>query len=59
MRYKSDLKYLRYKLRIKGSKNDKITVKKLFTMYNDKLNKEEIEKRISDLEYKVTKIEEV
>lgn len=27
--------------------------------YNDKLNKEEIEKRISDLEYKVTKIEKV
>lgn len=33
--------------------------KEAIITYRDKINKEEIEKRISALEYKVTKIEEV
>lgn len=52
MRYKSNSKYLRYKLRIKGSKNDKITVSKLFAMYNDKLNKLN-DNELSKLQYDI------
>ena len=52
MRYKSNSKYLRYKLRIKGSKNDKITVSKLFAMYNDKLNKLN-DNELSQLQYDI------
>lgn len=52
MRYKSNSTYLRYKLRIKGSKKDKITVSKLFTMYNDKLNKLN-ENELSQLRYDI------
>lgn len=33
--------------------------KEAVIIYTDKINKEEIEERISDLDYKVTKIEEV
>ncbi len=33
--------------------------KEAIITYTDKINREDIEKRISDLEYKVTKIEEV
>lgn len=52
MRYKSNSTYLRYKLRIKGSKKDKITVNKLFAMYNEKLNKLS-ENELSQLRYDI------